>query len=80
MMKKFLFLLLTVMIASSLTGCGEQANEDLKAKIQSSPNENYKGNPHPVVKEEMKLTEEEKAEFNKLKQEIMSTKEGESDE
>lgn len=80
MMKKFLFLLVTIVFAASLTGCNEQANEDVKAKIQSFPNENYTGDPNPVVKEEMKLTEEEKAEFQKLQQEILSEKEGESHE
>ena len=34
------------------------------------PNEEYVGNPNPTVKKEMKLTDEEKIEFEKLQKEI----------
>lgn len=77
MKKIVLFLLLNSMVSVSLLGCQKQADEDIKAKIKFVPQEEYKGDPHPVVKEEMKLTEEEKAEFKEIQQEILSKKEGE---
>lgn len=69
-MKTFLFLLTNLMIVVSLLGCEQQAEENIKGKIQMVPNEEYVGNPHPAVKKEMKLTDEEKIEFEKLQKEI----------
>jgi hypothetical protein len=68
-MKTFLFLLINLMIAISLLGCEQQAEESIKEKIQMVPNEEYVGNPHPTIKKEMKLTDEEKVEFEKLQKE-----------
>ncbi|WHY88886.1 hypothetical protein QNH39_14055 [Neobacillus novalis] len=64
-------------VAALLLGCQQQADDNIKAKINFVPNEDYVGDPHPVVKEEMKLTNEEKLEFEKVKQEVSSNKEGE---
>ncbi|SDM60637.1 hypothetical protein [Bacillus sp. OK048] len=69
-MKTILFLLINLMIAVSLLGCEQQAEESIKEKIQMVPNEEYVGNPNPTVKKEMKLTYEEKIEFEKLQKEI----------
>ncbi|WP_419954245.1 hypothetical protein ACN6MT_29045 [Neobacillus niacini] len=69
-MKTFLFLLINLMSVISLLGCEQQAEESIKAKIQMVPNEEYVGNPNPVVEKEMKLTDEEKIEFEKLQKEI----------
>lgn len=77
MKKTVLFLLMNVVSAGLLLGCQQQGNENIKDKIQSVPNEDYLGEANPVVKEEMKLTNEEKQEFEKLKQEVLSNKEGE---
>lgn len=73
-MKTFLCLLINLMIVVSLLGC-EQQEESIKEKIQMVPNEEYVGNPNPTVKKEMKLTEEEKIEFEKLQKEIQLTNE-----
>ncbi|MDR7076997.1 uncharacterized lipoprotein YehR (DUF1307 family) [Neobacillus niacini] len=73
-MKTFLYLLINFMIVVSLLGC-EQQEESIKEKIQMVPNEEYVGNPNPTVKKEMKLTEEEKIEFEKLQKEIQLTNE-----
>lgn len=77
MMKKFLFTIINLIVISSLLGCQQQAVESTKEKIQFVPNENYVGDPNPAVKEEMKLTDDEKKEFEKLQKEILSEKEGE---
>lgn len=77
MMKKFLFTIINLIVISSLLGCQQQAEESTKEKIQFVPNENYVGDPNPAVKEEMKLTDDEKKEFEKLQKEILSEKEGE---
>ncbi|KGM45562.1 hypothetical protein P9D43_20265 [Neobacillus niacini] len=69
-MKTFLFLLINLMSVISLLGCEQQAEGSIKVKIQMVPNEEYVGNPNPVVKKEMKLTDEEKIEFEKLQKEI----------
>ncbi|MEH7250690.1 hypothetical protein V7111_00960 [Neobacillus niacini] len=69
-MKTILFLLINLMIAVSLLGCEQQAEESIKEKIQMVPNEDYVGDPNPTVKKEMKLTDEEKIEFEKLQKEI----------
>ena len=74
-MKTFLFLLINVMIVVSLLGCEQQAEENIKDKIQMVPNEEYVGDPHPTIKEEIKLTDEEKIEFEKLQKEIQSRNE-----
>ncbi len=76
-MKTYLYLLINVMIALSLLGCEQQAEESIKEKIQMVPNEEYVGDPNPTVKKEMKLTDEEKLEFEKLKKEIRLKNEGE---
>ncbi|HEY2420918.1 MAG TPA: hypothetical protein VGI04_05870 [Neobacillus sp.] len=75
-MKKYLILLMGLTVAGSLLGCQQQADQDIKDKIQFVPEKNYVGDPHPVVKEKMKLTDEEKQDFDKLQQEISSQKEG----
>lgn len=77
MKKLILVLLLNFMAVGSLLGCRQQADENIKDKIKFVPNEEYIGDAHPAVKEEMKLSEDEKAEFKKIKQEILSNKEGE---
>ena len=69
-MKTILFLLINLMIVVSLLGCEQQAEESIKEKIQMVPNEEYVGDPNPTVKKEMKLTDEEKIEFEKLQKEI----------
>lgn len=74
-MKTFLFLLTNLMIVVSLLGCEQQAEVSIKEKIQMVPNEEYVGKPHPTVKKEMKLTDEEKIEFEKLQKEIQSKNE-----
>lgn len=76
MRRNLLFLLINIMAIGFLFGCG-QKTEDVKDKIQFVPNENYVGDPHPVVKEEMKLTDEERKEFEELKRRILTEKEGE---
>ncbi|MEH7113429.1 hypothetical protein V7124_13740 [Neobacillus niacini] len=76
-MKTYLYLLINVMIAVSLLGCEQQAEESIKEKIQMVPNEEYVGDPNPTVKKEMKLTDEEKLEFEKLQKEIQLKNEGE---
>lgn len=76
MKKILLFLFLFIIVAGSLTGCQQQTDKDIKAQIQSVPNKDYRGNAHPTVKEDMKLTEEEKADFKELQQEIMADQEG----
>lgn len=76
MKKTFLFVLLSVIITGSLIGCEQQADQNIKDQIKSVSNKDYVGNPQPVVKEEMKLTKEERAEFEKLQEEIMAEKEG----
>jgi len=59
----------------SLLGCEQQAEESIKDQIQMVPNEDYVGEPHPTIKEEIKLTDEEKVEFEKLQKEIQSKNE-----
>ncbi len=59
----------------SLLGCEQQAEESIKDKIQMVPNEEYVGKPNPTVKKEMKLTNEEKIEFEMLQEEIRLKKE-----
>ncbi|MEH7245276.1 hypothetical protein V7114_00660 [Neobacillus niacini] len=76
-MKTYLYQLINVMIAVSLLGCEQQAEESIKEKIQMVPNEEYVGDPNPTVKKEMKLTDEEKLEFEKLQKEIQLKNEGE---
>ena len=71
-MKNILFLLMSIMIAVSLLGCEQQAEESIKEKIDFVPNEEYVGDPAPILEEEMKLTDEEKVEFQKLQKEIQS--------
>ncbi|WP_428908031.1 hypothetical protein [Niallia sp. Krafla_26] len=71
-MKSFLFLLMNVLLIVSLLGCGQQAEENIKDKIDFVPNEEYVGDPHPTVKKEMKLTDEEKEEFEVLQKKIQS--------
>ena len=71
-MKNILFLFMSVMIAVSLLGCEQQADESIKDKIDFVPNEDYVGDPSPILKEEMKLTDEEKAEFEQLQKELQS--------
>ena len=71
-MKTFLFLLMNTLIISSLLGCEQQAEENINDKIDFVPNEEYVGDPHPTVIEEMKLTDEERVEFEKLQEEIQS--------
>ncbi|WP_059173911.1 hypothetical protein [Bacillus sp. FJAT-27445] len=73
-MKYFLFL---VIMSVSLIGCEQQAENSMKDKIQFVPNEDYVGDPSPTVKKEMKLTNEEKVEFEKLQKEILEKKEDE---
>jgi hypothetical protein len=58
------------MIVLPLLGCEQQAEENIKDKIQMVPNEDYVGDPNPTVEKEMKLTDEEKIEFEKLQKEI----------
>ena len=77
MKRNLLFLLINVFAISFLFGCEQQAENDVKDKIQFVPNEDYVGDPHPVVKEEMKLTDEERKEFEQLQKRILSEKEGE---
>lgn len=77
MKRSLQFLLISVMAIGPLAGCGQHAEEDVKDKIQFVPNEEYVGDPQPVVKEEMKLTDEERKEFEELQQRILSEKEGE---
>ncbi|WP_338453073.1 hypothetical protein R4Z09_15100 [Niallia oryzisoli] len=74
-MKTFLFLFMNIILAVSLLGCEQQAEESIKDKIQTMPNEEYVGDPHPEMKREMKLTEEEKVEFETLQKEIQSKNE-----
>ena len=74
-MKTFLFLFINVMMFISLLGCEQQAEESIKDQIQMVPNEDYVGEPHPAIKEEIKLTDEEKVEFEKLQKEIQSKNE-----
>ena len=71
-MKNILFLLMSIMIAVSLLGCEQQAEESIKEKIDFVPNEEYVGDPTPILEEEMKLTDEEKVEFQQLQKEIQS--------
>lgn len=59
----------------SLLGCEQQAEESIKDQIQMVPNEDYVGEPHPTIEEEIKLTDEEKVEFEKLQKEIQSKNE-----
>ena len=47
-MKTFLFLFINVMMVVSLLGCEQQAEENIKDKIQFVPNEDYVGEPHPT--------------------------------
>lgn len=77
MKKIILFIMMTLLISGLLLGCGHEAEEDVKDKINFVPNEEYVGNPHPVVEEKMKLTDEEKREFEKIQKEILGEKEGE---
>lgn len=77
MKRKILILFINLLAISFLFGCGQQAENNVKDKIQFVPNENYVGDPHPVVKEEMKLTDEEHKEFEELQRRILSEKEGE---
>lgn len=58
------------MTVISLLGCEQQAEESIKEKIQMIPNEDYVGTPNPFLKKEMKLTDEEKIEFERLQKEI----------
>jgi len=74
-MKTFLFLFINVMMVVSLLGCEQQAEESIQSKIQFVPNDDYVGEPHPTIKEDMKLTDEEKIEFEKLQQEIQTNNE-----
>jgi hypothetical protein len=74
-MKTFLFLFINVMMVVSLLGCEQQAEESIKDQIQMVPNEDYVGEPHPTIEEEIKLTDEEKVEFEKLQKEIQSKNE-----
>ncbi|MEH7179881.1 hypothetical protein [Neobacillus vireti] len=74
-MKTFLCLSINLMIVLSLLGCEQQAKESIKEKVQMVPNEEYVGNPNPSIKKEMKLTDEEKIEFEKLQKEIQSKNE-----
>lgn len=74
MKKTILFLLLMV---SLLVGCQQQAEVDIKEQINFEPNEDYVGNPHPVVEKNMKLTEEEQLEFEQIQKDVMSKVEGE---
>lgn len=74
MKKTFLFLIL---IIGLLAGCSDQADIEMKDQIQFEPNEEYVGDPHPEVEKEMKLTEEERQEFEQIQKEILSKAEGE---
>ncbi len=71
-MKSFLFLLMSMLMVFTMVGCEQQAEENMKDKIDFVPNEEYVGDPNPPVHVEMKLTPEEQADFNRLKQEIQS--------
>ncbi|WP_053365857.1 hypothetical protein [Bacillus sp. FJAT-27245] len=73
-MKNILFL---AVLSVSLLGCEQQADNSMKENIQFIPNEEYVGDPAPTVKKDMKLTIEEKAEFEKLQKEIQKEKEAE---
>lgn len=73
MKKTFLFLIL---IIGLLAGCSDQAEIEMKDQIQFEPNEEYVGDPHPVVEGEMKLTEQEQAEFEQIQKDILSKVEG----
>lgn len=74
MKKTFLFLIL---IIGLLVGCSDQADVEMKDQIQFEPNEDYVGIPHPEIELEMKLTEEERLEFEQIQKEILSKVEGE---
>jgi hypothetical protein len=74
-MKTFLFLFINVMMVVSLLGCEQQAEESIKDQIQTVPNEDYVGEPHPTIEAKIKLTDEEKVEFEKLQKEIQSKNE-----
>lgn len=55
-----------IIIVGLLVGCQNQADVEIKDQIQFEPNEEYVGDPHPPVEQEMKLTEEEQQEFEQL--------------
>lgn len=76
-MKAFLIMTMNLVLVGSLLGCQQQAEEDVKDKIDFVPNEDYVGDPHPVIEEKMKLTDEERKEFEQIQKEILSEKEGE---
>ncbi|WP_053362676.1 hypothetical protein [Bacillus sp. FJAT-27251] len=75
-MKHFLLIIMSLLTAASLIGCQQANDTSIKDQIDFVPNEEYTGDPHPVVEVEMKLTEQEKAEFEQLRQEILAEKEG----
>jgi hypothetical protein len=64
------------MIGGLLAGCQDQAEVEMKGQIKFEPNEEYTGDPHPNVEEKMKLTETEQKEYEQIKQDILSQKEG----
>ncbi|RHW43544.1 hypothetical protein D1B31_02515 [Neobacillus notoginsengisoli] len=70
-------ILFAILLSGVLMGCGHEADTNMKDKIQFVPNEDYVGDPSPTVKEEMKLTPEEHAEFEKLQKKIQEEKEAE---
>ncbi|RDU38205.1 hypothetical protein DRW41_01145 [Neobacillus piezotolerans] len=73
-MKYILFL---IVMSVTLLGCEQQADNSMKDKINFVPNEEYVGDPSPEVNKEVKLTDEEKADFEKLQKEIQAEKEAE---
>jgi len=78
MRHKRMMLLIPLLATVSLFGCQQQDDiQRLQEKIQFVPNQDYVGDPQPVIKEEMKLTDEERKEFELLQKEILLKKEGE---
>lgn len=75
-MKHLLIIVMSLLSVASLTGCQDSNGTSIKDQIQFVPNEEYVGDPHPPVEIEMKLTPEEREEFEDLRQEILSEKEG----
>ncbi|WP_409275073.1 hypothetical protein V1499_07455 [Neobacillus sp. SCS-31] len=71
------YILILIVLSASLLGCEQQGDNSMKEKINFVPNEEYVGDPYPEVNEEMKLTNEEKADFEKLQKEIQKEKEAE---
>lgn len=69
-------LLFVLVMAGFLAGCQQNKQETIIDKIQFVPNKSYIGDANPIVKEQMKLTEQERVEFEKIQHEIMSEKEG----